>query len=149
MNTMQDPPEDDKKTSTAVLEHAVGSGAGWFYWIAGLSLINTIAALAGTSWRFVIGLCATEILSSMATMEEFVAIKPLAIAMNFIILVVYALLGVFSRKGQSWAFVVGFIFYALDTAVLLWVGLASGDIGEVAINLIFHALALVRIGVGT
>ena len=32
------------------------SGASWFYWIAGLSLINSIAAVSGGSWRFILGL---------------------------------------------------------------------------------------------
>src|SRR5881394_752088 len=31
------------------------SGASWFYWIAALSLINSISAASGSSWRFIIG----------------------------------------------------------------------------------------------
>ena len=31
------------------------SGASWFYWVAGLSLINTIAAFSGSSWTFIGG----------------------------------------------------------------------------------------------
>ena len=32
------------------------SGARWFYWVAGLSLVNTAAAFAGGHIHFVVGL---------------------------------------------------------------------------------------------
>src|SRR5216117_2936789 len=36
------------------------SGASWFYWIAGLSLINSIVAFTGGQWAFLFGLGITQ-----------------------------------------------------------------------------------------
>jgi hypothetical protein len=33
---------------------AMKSGASWFYWIAALSLVNSIVAFTGSDWRFII-----------------------------------------------------------------------------------------------
>ena len=42
--------------------HARGtSGAGWFFWIAALSLINSIILLSGGDRHFVVGLGVTSI----------------------------------------------------------------------------------------
>src|SRR5438128_11293082 len=43
---------EERKT----LERQRRNGAQWFYWIAGLSLINAAIALAGQEWRFLLGL---------------------------------------------------------------------------------------------
>ena len=42
------------------------SGARWFYWIAGLSLINSIAAVSGSNWSFLAGLGITQLISGFA-----------------------------------------------------------------------------------
>lgn len=44
------------------LETRLNSGAGWFYWIAGLSLLNSIIMLSGSDLYFVIGLGITQII---------------------------------------------------------------------------------------
>lgn len=42
------------------LERHSRIGARWFYWVAGVSLVNTVVALAGQHWRLIIGLGATS-----------------------------------------------------------------------------------------
>ena len=42
------------------------SGAGWFYWIAGLTLVNTFGMLSGTNSRFALGLGVTLIADALA-----------------------------------------------------------------------------------
>ena len=55
------------------------SGASWFYWIAGLSLINSISAASGSSWRFIVGLGITQIFDEfgnhMGTGGRWVALR--------------------------------------------------------------------------
>src|SRR5262245_38242766 len=41
------------------------SGAQWFYWIAALSLVNSVLAIAGQDWRFIIGLGITQLVHEM------------------------------------------------------------------------------------
>src|SRR5438270_4545311 len=47
-------------------ERQLRSGANWFYWIAGLSLLNTIIFMAGSDWHFVAGLGITQLIDAFA-----------------------------------------------------------------------------------
>jgi hypothetical protein len=40
-------------------------GAQWFYWIAGLSLVNALSAAFGSQWGFIIGLGITQVVSAV------------------------------------------------------------------------------------
>ena len=50
------------------------SGARWFWWIAGLSLINTIAGISNTNVNFVMGL-------SMVTLANMAFASNLALVL--------------------------------------------------------------------
>src|SRR5215471_16932506 len=47
--------------AAAVSVARLKSGASWFYWIAGLSLINSVVSFTGSSWRFILGLGITQL----------------------------------------------------------------------------------------
>src|SRR5512138_3090367 len=47
------------------LDARIKSGAAWFYWIAGLSLINSVAALSGSKWGFILGLGITQVFDAI------------------------------------------------------------------------------------
>jgi GYF domain 2 len=101
------------------------SGASWFYWIAGLSLINSIAAFSGTSWRFILGLGITQVFDSFgATMGgsgRFIVLLLDLLAAGFFIM-----LGFFGHKAHLWSFILGMILFALDGLIFLlvkdWLG---------------------------
>jgi hypothetical protein len=109
------------------------SGASWFYWIAALSLINSIVALTGSNWRFVIGLGVTQISDAVGQAfgggGKFAALVVAIIAAG-----IFILCGIFANKRQLWAFIVGMILFTLDAVISLlisdWIGLG------------FHAFAL-------
>lgn len=101
-------------------------GARWFYWIAGVSLVNTVVALAGQHWRFIVGLGITQVADEL-TMRSghgtaVVALVDAALIGGFV------LLGRFALQGRPWAFAGGAAFYALDGLIFLvvrdWVGVA-------------------------
>jgi hypothetical protein len=109
------------------------SGARWFYWIAGLSLINAIAAAANSTWSFLAGLGITQFISGFAAalstdLSDSGAVLIVAFVFNVLVAGFFVFLGVFAQKGHSWAFIVGFVVYALDAliflAVQLWFPLA-------------------------
>jgi hypothetical protein len=104
------------------------SDASWFYWIAGLSLINSIAAASGSNWRFIIGLGITQLIDSMGSAPA------VALVLDFLVAGFFILLGVFAHKAQTWAFLIGMILFALDGVIFL---LASDWIGVV-----FHVVVL-------
>jgi hypothetical protein len=77
-----------------------GRSARWFYWIAGLSLVNVFAASSHVV--FVVGLALGEILPTAAAV---------------VLAGVFALFGVLAHKGHIWAYIVGMILYAVDAAL--------------------------------
>ncbi|HEU5070013.1 MAG TPA: DUF4339 domain-containing protein [Verrucomicrobiae bacterium] len=101
------------------------SGASWFYWIAGLSLVNSIAATWGSDWRFIVGLGVTQIVDAVGA-EIANGGRFVALALDLMVAGVFVLFGVFAHKRHLWAFIVGMILFGLDGLVFLlgrdWIG---------------------------
>jgi len=117
------------------LEAQRRSGGQWFYWVAGLSLINTALALAGQSWRFILGLGVTQLVQELGQQSPSGNMK--AGLVGLAVIGLFAFLGQRAIHGYRWAFVVGMVLYALDGAIFLlisdWLGVG------------FHAFALMMI----
>lgn len=116
--------------------HAVSAGASWFLWIAGLSIVNSIIGLAGGGVHFIVGLGITQVVDALAHQAGSSGIV-LDLFINGFVAGIFVIFWHFARKGQSWAFMVGMLLYALDGLLLL----SFKDIFSVA----FHAYALFRI----
>jgi len=103
------------------------SGASWFYWIAGMSLINSIAAASGSDWRFIVGLGATQIFDAVGAGFGGAG-KIVTLALDLLVVGLLVLFGIFGNKRHLWAFIVGMGLFALDTLVFLfvqdWIGVA-------------------------
>lgn len=122
------------------LEKRHKEGSKWFYFIGGLSLVNSIAFLAGGSFNFLVGLGITQVIDgiSYAVINEVNAnagliIQIIAFMMDLIIAGIFVLLGVLARK-HRWSFVVGIIFYTLDALLFLMV--------PDYLSIVFHLIAL-------
>ena len=59
-------PEDGRLEEIAQYEKRFRSGASWFYWIAGLSIVNSLVVHLQGQWAFVIGLGITQIIDAVA-----------------------------------------------------------------------------------
>lgn len=132
------------------LEARVRSGGRWFYWIAGLSLANTVIALVnGGIGGFALGLGVTFILDNvMCGAKEFnipANLALLCIPVNLVIAGIYAALGYFACKTTRWAFIVGLVLYSLDT-LLIVLSLLGGSM--LFISALIHVVALVAIAGG-
>ena len=92
----------------------VQSAARWFWWIAGLSLVNTVMFHAGSDTNFVLGLAATT-LASVA----FHDILPVAIGLAGVTIGFFFVMGLLAQRHKLWAFVVGLVLYVLDGLVYL------------------------------
>lgn len=119
------------------LESQHKNGASWFYWIAGLSIINSIAAFAGSDWGFIFGLAVTQVVDGLAKMAGGNVATVAALVIDVFIAGVLVSLGVFAHKGQIWAYWVGMVLYALDGIVSL--------IATFWLSVLFHAFALYSI----
>ncbi len=107
----------------------VASAARWFWWIAGLSLVNTALIHSGSETSFVVGLGFTLMADLI-----FNAIKPVAFAVDALAIGFFVLMGWLSLRGHFWAFMVGALIYAADALIYL----KFGDMMPVG----FHAFAL-------
>ncbi len=112
-------------TRDPATEAQLKSGASWFYWIAGLSLINSIAAFTGSDWRFMLGLGLTQILDAFGH-DLGSAGKAVVLALDLLAAGVCVCFGFFAHKRHLWAFVVGMVLIALDGIIFLlaqdWLG---------------------------
>ncbi|MBI5381251.1 MAG: hypothetical protein HZA31_05065 [Opitutae bacterium] len=105
------------------------SGAQWFWWIVGLSCVNTLVQHSGGSVNFVIGLGFTQVADAI-----FREAKPIAFAIDALALGFFFAMGWYATKGRQWAFITGLVFYSLDALIYV----AVQDWMSAA----FHGLAL-------
>jgi len=134
MGEKKNPLEDDGLTKTAPavysgigsvnienleqIKKQLKSGASWFYWIAGLSLINTVLILRGSDMNFIIGLGITLIADFLAKEIGSLGIV-IALIFDIVVAAIFVVFGYFAGKGNGWAFIVGMVFYTLDALVFL------------------------------
>jgi hypothetical protein len=119
----------------AKLTQDVRSGANWFIWIAGLSLVNTVLFVAGSQWNFFLGLAATQVVDEFGRVViTGTSGLVVALAVDVVIAGIFVGLALKSRNGALWAFIVGMVLIVLDALLLLLVQ----DWAAIA----FHALAL-------
>jgi hypothetical protein len=107
--------------------------ARWFYWIAGLSLINSAVVIFGGSFHFVVGLGVTSVVDVLAKQAGSAGVI-LDLTINGLVAALFCLFASFAGKAQKWAFLVGMVLYALDGLLLL--------MGRDILSVGFHAYAL-------
>ena len=103
------------------------NGAAWFYWIAVLSLINTVVAVSGGGIMFALGLDITMITDTIATE---VALKPggnmivliVALVFDAIMLGLLVLCGRLSQRRMLFVYALGMGLYLLDGILSLMLG---------------------------
>ena len=105
----------------AELEKRIKSGAGWFYWIAAFSVVNSVAAVTGGSFGFVLGLSLTQLIAAMAKGADAIGLAVGIVAAGFLVV-----LGIFANKKMTWAFLVGILLYGLDTALTVFFAIVEG-----------------------
>lgn len=115
------------------LEKQLKSAASWFYFIGALSLINTVIALSGSDWGFVVGLAMTQIMDAIAR-EVGVVGMIISVVFDVTIAATFIVFGIFAAKRYKWAFITGMVVYALDTLLIL--------LAQIWLSLLFHILAL-------
>jgi len=123
------------------VQQRLKGAASWFYWIAALSLINSIIVTAGGNWHFIIGMGVTTVVDEVAKQAGGIGLVA-GLVINVFVAAVCAAFGVLGNRRQAWALWVGMALYTFDGLLLLlfqdWLSVA------------FHAYALFQIfkGVG-
>ena len=123
------------------------NGAHWFFWIAGLSLVNSAIIHAGGEWSFIIGLGITQFVDAIASAVAMDAgagparaAQAVAIVADLVVAGLFVAFGILARKRHSWAFVVGMLLYGLDGLLFLLV--------RDWLSIGFHVFALVSLAAG-
>jgi hypothetical protein len=118
------------------LQAQLKGSASWFYWIGGLSLINSVIMMTGSQWHFILGMGVTTVVDVVAQKIGGVGVA-LGLVVNLFIAGVCCLFGYLGNKRATWAMWLGMTLYALDGALLLlfqdWLSVA------------FHGYALYRV----
>ena len=140
------PPQEPPKVDIVTITKSFENGSKWFYWIAGLSLVNSVAHLAKGEFSFVIGLGITQIVDAiaLALTEDYpqasIVINAIAFVFAAIFAGIFVLFGWLAGRKHGWAFIVGLILYTLDGLIFLlikdWMSVA------------FHIFAFICIAMG-
>jgi hypothetical protein len=111
----------------APLLRQMRSGANWFYWIAALSLLNSVVALLGTNFSLALGLGITLLFDAIGE-DAGGTLRYVMLVGDVVAIAIFALFGYLANQRQTWAFIVGMGLYALDGLLLLyfrsWIGVA-------------------------
>ena len=111
------------------------SAARWFWWIAGLSLVNTVLFHSGSDLNFVVGLGITTLVNVV-----FANNLPVAIVLAVAAIAFYFVIGLLAQQERLWAFYLGLVIYVLDALVYV--------VAEDWMPVAFHALAIFYIAKG-
>ena len=107
----------------------VVSGARWFWWIAGLSLVNLALHYSGSNTSFVIGLAMTALAGAVFSEQTIIGLGLAALIIGF-----YGAVGFFAQREKAWAFYLGLGLYVIDALIYVkfedWMSVA------------FHAYAI-------
>lgn len=135
----------DQQDNTAMQEAVAlhnkhKSGSNWFFFIAGLSVVNSIIMMTGGELNFIVGLGVTQVLDGIAraiaaeSPDIGPIVKAIVFTINLFVAAVFVTFGIFARKMKKWSFVTGMILYGLDGLIFLLV--------QDILSIGFHGFAL-------
>jgi hypothetical protein len=123
------------------IEASIQRGTNWFFWIGGLSIINSLIYFFGGSLTFVLGLGATQFIDGVASAvagelsaNGGMIVRFVGFSLDIAIAGLFITAGFLGQKRYRWAIIAGMVFYTLDGLIFLFFRewLAVG----------FHGLAL-------
>ena len=115
------------------LKAAMKQTGSTFFWIAGLSVINTILVLTKANLMMLGGLGITLVVDVLFS-QSGAQLQPIGFGINFTIALMFVVLGMWAGKGSKVAFFVGMGLYALDACLYVFL--------QDPINIAFHGYFL-------
>jgi len=96
-------------------------GGGWFYWIAGASILNSVLYAARIDWGLVVGLGITQVIDAFAIALSHTVRTPIyAILLDILVAGIFLLFGRSARRGRLGIYALGIGVYALDGLIFIW-----------------------------
>ncbi len=140
-------PEEQARAEAEKYRSGYRSGASWFYWIAGLSVVNSVIHVFDAEMSFIVGLGVTQVVDVIAGGVAEGAgggagsvARAAGLVIGAVVAAFFVLLGWLGHQRKAWAFVLGMVLYAGDGLIFVLVGdwLSAG----------FHVFVLVCLGAG-
>lgn len=107
----------------AHLQSQISRSASWFYWIAGLSAINSLILVFEGNMSFVVGLGVTQIIDGIAwsLVQEGAAeaVVYVGLAISITVSAVFGLFGLAGSKRILSLYILGMVLYTLDGVIFL------------------------------
>jgi len=103
-------------------EAEVKKGAGWFLWIAILSMVNSLIVALNGNLNFIIGLGITQIIDAFVMFPEpggFNIDKATGLSLDLLITSIFFLFAFYAKQRKAWAFIIGMVLYGLDGLIFL------------------------------
>lgn len=122
------------------LEQNIKRNLNWFYWIGGMSILNSIISATGSGITFVIGLGLTQVIDAIASGAAAelgsggIIVQIIGWVLNLVIAGFYLVEGALAKKHIKWFIILGMVFYALDAVLLL--------VFQDFLSALFHGLGL-------
>jgi hypothetical protein len=108
----------DDDSARHVTRTSVLHGAGWFFWLAILSVINSLVVYFYNTPNTPVALGITQWLDGTHAGIKS-ALSTEALVVNLLIAGALAMFGVLARRGSDIAFVVGIFLYAIDAMLVI------------------------------
>lgn len=123
------------------------SGANWFYWIGGLSVVSSLVWWIRGKSIYWISLAFTQLSDSLIAGRSWeldgddrLVAMLVALAASLLIAGVFVFLGYVAGQGKIWAFILGMVLYAVDAAICF--------VSHMFLTLLFHLVALFALSSG-
>ena len=133
-------PQAAYRTQVAMALAGITRSAGWFDWIAALSVINSVISLFNGNWTFFLALGITQLINYVAQRSGSSRAQLIGFVVTLLVAGFFWLMGRFAKQGQRWALIVGMFLYTLDGGVLL--------LGRAWLSVAFHGYALFMLSRG-
>ncbi len=116
----------------AELTQSYKSGANWFYWIAGLTIVTSVIAFGGGGLRFLISLGITQIIDGVAeaiSADGGGVAKVVALVLSLLISGIFIIFGWLANQKTLGAYIAGMVLFGLDGLLSLvfqdWIGVVA------------------------
>ncbi|MBS0657916.1 MAG: hypothetical protein JSR82_06675 [Verrucomicrobia bacterium] len=127
------------------LYQTVQAGARWFYWIAGLSIVNAVLAHSESKVQFVLGLAITQVVDYLMA-QIAPGAKWFSLVFDVLLAGSMAYFGYKGGQAVLWALFCGLGVFLVDCALFGWLCFMGGAVNTgVVLGGVFRALALVAV----
>lgn len=106
------------------LQNELNKSVSWFYWVGGLSIVNTLIIQFDGEVSFIVGLGVTQLFDgiALALREEAAVgewISYVLLGINILISLGFCLFGIAGKKSKMGIYIIGMILYGMDALLFL------------------------------